>query len=403
MPTDLIELLIVNNGCPLPAGVASLLDGKQFRATTVGRIGDVREEVFSDRLAAAVVLNTAEDDAARAAIRLDADRLVERLGGACVGVILVTPDANGQVSSRRGSGYLDLVEPDTSGEELAGRFSAMARYRPLIQQLERELTNMQRLGKRLNLHFTEIDQEMRLASRLQHDFLPQELPTVGGIQVSSIYRPASWVSGDIYDVFRIDEDHIGLYVADAVGHGMAAGLLTMFIKRAMVPKRIDGQEYKVLDPGVVLAHLNDSLKHQNLPNCQFVTACYCVYNVCTGVLRVARGGHPYPIRVGTDSSLSEIRSVGGLLGVFEGETFETITTELGPGEKLMLYSDGIELAFLEHRERPSGEPRYKNEFRAVASASAKDLIKRIGEMLDAEEGSLHPQDDVTVIVLETPS
>jgi sigma-B regulation protein RsbU (phosphoserine phosphatase) len=403
MAKDPMEVLIVGNGSPLPNNVCAMLDSARVKGIAVDRIADVIGPLISRSLAAVIVVNLVPDDKQRAAIAAEANRLHERLGGMHVGVLLLSADADCLDHIGSMSACLDVVTPDVSGDELLGRCEAMAHYRPMIQHLERELGNMQRLGKRLNLHFTEIDQEMRLASRLQHDFLPKETPTVGGIHISTLYRPASWVSGDIYDVFRIDEEHIGLYVADAVGHGMAAGLLTMFIKRAIVPKRIHKNNYEVIPPGDVLAHLNESLKGQNLPNCQFVTASYCLYNVRTRRLQVARGGHPYPIRVDTDGGMTEVRSIGGLLGVFAGEDFETVCTELSPGEKLILYSDGVEMAFLEQKDAPQGEQRYKKEFQAVANLPADELVSQLRVMLDSEEGSLNPHDDVTVIVLDVPN
>jgi len=403
MPDDPIALLLVSNGCPLPESVATLLDNRRFRATTVDHLSQVDDDLLATELDAALVLNTSQEDGERAVVTAEANRLAERFGPGRVGVVLMTPDENGEQTSFGAPANLEAIGPGTSSDELLGRLSTMARYRPVIRRLEHELNNMQRLGRRLNHHFTEIDQEMRLASRLQRDFLPQETPAVGGIRLATIFRPASWVSGDIYDVFRIDESNIGMYVADAVGHGMAAGLLTMFIKRAIVPKRIYENGYEVVPPGEVLAHLNETLRGQNLPNCQFVTACYCTYDCESRELKVARGGHPYPIRIGTNGSLTEIRSAGGLLGVFGGEEFETVSTRLEPGEKLLLYSDGIEMAFLEGRGTSGAEPRYKQEFETVSHLPTDELIRRLGAMLDAEEGSLHPPDDVTVIVLEIPT
>jgi phosphoserine phosphatase RsbU/P len=401
MPEETLHVLVVNNDCPLPGPLADVLADGKFSMTRVRSCAEVNPDTFPGRIDAAVVINTGDDSHRRADILTEAARLGERFSATRVGLlILIPPGYSDQVCES--CDFLEPIAPDTPPDELRGRLRTMARYRPVIQQLERELTNMQRLGKKLNRHFTEIDQEMRLASRLQRDFLPQEMPTIGGIRFSSLFRPASWVSGDIYDAFRVDESHVGMYVADAVGHGMAAGLLTMFIKRAIVPKRIFGKDYELIAPGEVLGVLNENLKAQNLPNCQFVTACYCLYDVATRKLQVARGGHPYPIRIGTDGSLTEIRSTGGLLGVFPGEEFETVTTSLVPGERLLIYSDGIELAFLESRPHPEGDPRYRKEFQAVAQLPADQLITRLESLLDQEEGSLSPQDDVTVIVLEVP-
>ena len=394
-----IHLLVVGNGCPLPASVVALLESGEFRATTVTQCSDVSDETLATGIDAAIIVDTRPEDPCRTDLPAQVCHLLGRLGSAGISVLVMTRDADGRADAA--PEWVDMIRPDISRDELIGRFRTMARYRTVIRQLERDLSSMQRLGKKLNRHFTEIDQEMRLASRLQRDFLPKDLPTVGGIRFSTLFRPASWVSGDIYDVFRIDERHLGMYVADAVGHGMAAGLLTMFIKRSIVPKRIFTNRYELISPSEVLAVLNENLQSQNLPNCQFVTACYAIYNVATRELRVARGGHPYPIRIGTDGNLTEIRSGGGLLGVFTEEDFETVSTTLAPGEKLLLYSDGIEMAFLETRTVPGNEPRYKKEFRAAAHLPAEELVGYLAAAIDQQEGSLNPQDDVTVIVMET--
>ena len=150
-----------------------------------------------------------------------------------------------------------------------------------------------------------------LASRLQRDFLPRNLPEIPGFKFATIYRPATWVSGDIYDIMRLDEEHVGFYVADAVGHGMPAALLTMFIKRALVTKRIRGNEYCLIEPGMALAQLNTDMVSQDLSNFQFATCCYGILNTKTLRLRVANAGHPPPMLINGDAQTSElVRGIG---------------------------------------------------------------------------------------------
>src|SRR4029078_8146606 len=156
---------------------------------------------------------------------------------------------------------------------------------------------MQRLGKRLNQQFVEVDQELRLASRLQQDFLPRSFPEVGEVRFAALYRPATWVSGDVYDVRRLDETRVNFYLADAVGHGVAAGLLTMFIRQSIVGKRVEQDSYQVIPCDEVLGTLNNQLAEQELPNCQFVTACYGVVDAHKSIVTFARGGHPHPVHV----------------------------------------------------------------------------------------------------------
>ena len=295
---------------------------------------------------------------------------------------------------------IDAVPSDVSLSELRGRFTMIERYHQHVRHMEEELRNMERLGKRLNEHFREVDQEMQLAARLQRDFLPQVSEPIGNVQFATVYRPASWVSGDIFDIFRIDEDHTGFYVADAVGHGMAASLLTMFIKRSIVPKEVDGDRYTVTRPADVLNTLNNSLADQSLPNCQFVTACYGLFNHRTLTLEYARGGHPYPILITAEGIVSELKTAGGLLGLFKGSEFPTLETRLNPGDKVLWFTDGVELAF-----QPAGDDRldttaYYRAFESLAALPIQDMVRQIDTRLDSEPGSLKPHDDVTIVGLE---
>jgi serine phosphatase RsbU (regulator of sigma subunit) len=293
-----------------------------------------------------------------------------------------------------------LVPPVVSADELWGQIAAIQRYRPLLQRMEEQVSGMQRLGRKLNEQFVEVDQELRLASRLQRDFLPKMLPVVNDLRFHVLYRPATWVCGDVYDVQRLDETTIAFYLADAVGHGVAAGLLTMFIKQAITGKKIQADGYVIVPPHAVLERLNSQLADQQLPNCQFVTACYATVDLRTCEISLARGGHPHPIHVGRDGTCTEVCTVGGLLGIFHGETFPSTSLVLEAGEKLILYSDGLEDAIICHRERQEGEANFAPEFLEMVRESGPQFIHAIEERLNAAEGSLQPADDMTLVLVE---
>ncbi|MCH8150550.1 MAG: PP2C family protein-serine/threonine phosphatase [Planctomycetes bacterium] len=295
---------------------------------------------------------------------------------------------------------VDAVPIGVSLDELRGRFTMIDRYQEYIKRLETELKNMERLGKQLNEHFREVDQEMRLAARLQSDFLPDLHDPIGNVQFATLYRPATWVSGDIFDVFRIDEKHTGFYVADAVGHGLAAGLLTMFIMRSIVPKLVDDDRYDILSPSTVLENLNIALVDQSLPHCQFVTACYGLINHETGLLQYSRGGHPYPILISHDGFVSDLKTQGGLLGLFREGDFPVFETTLQKGDKLLLYTDGVELAFQPEGSEQLDVQAYYKSFEEFADLSVRDMVSRLNARLEHENGSLNPRDDVTIVALE---
>src|SRR5207237_2111537 len=120
------------------------------------------------------------------------------------------------------------------------------------------------INKRLQQAYQQIDQELELAQRLQTSFLPQTLPQVPHVRFAVTYRPCGHVGGDFYDVFRLDERHVGFYVADAMGHGVPASLLTIFVKKSVRAKEISGQSYRLVPPDEVLAKLNRDLIEQAL-------------------------------------------------------------------------------------------------------------------------------------------
>jgi sigma-B regulation protein RsbU (phosphoserine phosphatase) len=210
-------------------------------------------------------------------------------------------------------------------------------------------------------------------------------------------RPTGSVSGDFYDVYRLDEKHYGFYVADAVGHGMPAALLTMFIKRAMQTKRIVGNSYEIVAPNECLAQLNADLCEQDLSSCQFCTAVYGVVDTGDLTLTFSRAGHPPPalIREGT---VEFLEAPGSLLGVFPEESFEVRQAQLRPGDQVLFYSDGAEEALCWQTD---GKPRdLRGVLSAWADAPRELLLGRIAERVDLARRGPGPRDDATAVVLE---
>jgi len=342
----------------------------------------------------AVVAAPPEAAGASREIFCDLVRCLELQGGA---VLVLGENAN--VLPEGAGPLVDLASPTTSTAEIRGRLAVMRRYHRVVSGMERELDNMQRLFRQLSGRFTEVDQEMRLAARLQDAFLPKGIKKVGPVTFATLTGRRRFVSGDIYDIYRVDERHVGFYVADAVGHGMAASLLTMFIKNAVVAKRILEEEYQVLDPSETLRLLNERLCAQQLPNSQFVTAAFGLLHTPTLELRIARAGHPYPLLVAGDGSMTEIRTSGGLLGCSRKRSSSARVSAQAGGKADPLQRrprGGL-------HETPSESDRmvvYREVLRELACLPAEELLTAFAERLDTQAGSLNPQDDVTLVVVE---
>lgn len=267
-----------------------------------------------------------------------------------------------------------------------------------ITSLKEEVELLRRRDDSLNRYMQRMDEEMRLAARLQADFLPKHLPQLGRVHFHTLFRPAGYVSGDLYDIMRLDETHVGFYMADAVGHGLPAALLTMFIKNALVTKQIGPDGYRLLAPSQTMTRLNDALLSQNLSHATFATAIYGWINTATQTVCLARGGHPNPILIRADHTIHHLAAEGALLGIFPDEPFTDCTVQLAPGDRLLLFSDGVEVAFCQSEHV---DPTYwLTELESCRHHSAEMLLQEFADRIDRNSGSLAPKDDLTMVAIE---
>ncbi len=234
------------------------------------------------------------------------------------------------------------IDADAPAQSLEALVEAL---RDQINSLNSQLELQQRHDMALRVHMQTMDQEMRLAARLQRDFLPKATPQVGPVHFHTIYCPASFVSGDMYDVMRLDERHIGVYLADAIGHGMPAALLAMFLKRALQVKEISGGDYRLLPPSETMQRLNRALIEQSLDHCTFATAIYGRIDTQTLRLQVARGGHPAALLLRPGEPARAICPDGSLLGVFDEDEYSEQSVQLRRADRVIFYTDGIEVIF----------------------------------------------------------
>jgi sigma-B regulation protein RsbU (phosphoserine phosphatase) len=238
-----------------------------------------------------------------------------------------------------------LVRPLAPGELLA-QVRALLRIKDVHDGLAGRAADVHRVNLRLRQLHQQLDYELKLAQRIQSSFLPQSLPQVPRVRFAVHYVLRGRVGGDFYDAFRLDEGHVGFYVADAMGHGVPASLLTIFVKKGVRTKEVFGQQYRLVPPDEVLARLNRDLIDQELPENPFITMVYGLLDHRDGTVRFARAGHPYPLYVPAAGPLDLWRQEGLLLGVVDA-TFPARTHRLAPGDKVLLYSDGIDTARFE--------------------------------------------------------
>jgi sigma-B regulation protein RsbU (phosphoserine phosphatase) len=310
-------------------------------------------------------------------------------------ILFVTGDGSpaGRLAGLRAGADAYLLRPFDPAELLA-LVQSFLRLKDRHDHLTEKSAEVNRINKRLQAAYQQIDAELELARRIQQSFLPQSLPQLPQLRFAVHYRPCGRVGGDFYDVFRLDERHLGFYVADAMGHGVPASLLTVFVKRGVRAKEIHGKEYRLVPPGEVLQRLNRDLIEQALSENPFITMAYGLLNFSDGTLSFARSGHPYPLYLPPDGPPQLWKLEGTLLGIFE-TAYPVRTERLRPGDKLLLYTDGVDGARFE--DQLPGPPSLLACAERHRALPVEELVSRLAVDLFTQTKQT---DDLTVLGLE---
>lgn len=332
-------------------------------------------------------------------------RVVERLSASMAGGIVLADGNIGVLRTLEAPGV--LIEPhNASPRHLASCLFALAARQASIDELNHELRHMRISSGGLVGQMTQWHHEMHLAAAVQRELLPRELPKVDGIDAGVLFRPAGYVSGDIYDLTVMPDGRVAFFIADAVGHGVPAALLTMVIGQSLARTHTHHGRTCITEPAGALARLNESLCNRQFHSPRFATGVYGLMDAESGDVTLAVAGHPPPLRMG--ASIRRVEAEGPLLGVFPDAQFEEVRFTLEPGETLMLYSDGFETAF-PRADAGAGEERKPNrEFIShmarllrdrESGATLADFAARLGDLLDGQFGSLHQLDDLTALAI----
>jgi phosphoserine phosphatase RsbU/P len=179
----------------------------------------------------------------------------------------------------------------------------------------------------------EIKKELEVARRIQLSILPRKLPLATSFQVVARYVPMTSVAGDFYDYVIADDHHVGLLIADVSGHGVPAALIASMVKLAAASQRS-----LAADPCHFLAGMNSVLLGNTQD--QFVTAAYVYLSAECGEFCYSSAGHP-PLLLLRNGVVTPIEENGLILGVFRHASYSNCTQKLQPGDRMVMFTDGI--------------------------------------------------------------
>jgi sigma-B regulation protein RsbU (phosphoserine phosphatase) len=240
----------------------------------------------------------------------------------------------------------------------------------------------------------QIKAELDVARTLQMSILPATFPATPRCDAAARMIPASTMCGDFYDFIELPHGRIGLVMADVSGHGVPAAFFM-----AVARTNLRDLAAHHIDPGVCLAHTNRALCAQN-PLDLFVTMFYCVLDPASGVLRYANGGHnPQYLRRGDSGAVEALDGAGGLaLGVIADAEFPEHSVQLRPGDRVVLYTDGV-TEICNSGNEAYGAQRLIAEVQRHGDGSAAVVIERICRSVTTFAGAAGQPDDMTLTVL----
>jgi sigma-B regulation protein RsbU (phosphoserine phosphatase) len=238
-----------------------------------------------------------------------------------------------------------------------------------------------------------LQNELDVASDIQQSILPTAFPRGENYQVFANMEPARNVGGDFFDIVNLENDRIGLAIADVSDKGVPAALFMMSSRTWMKGAAIGNPE-----PREVLEEVN-SLLHEGNETQMFVTALYAVYNHETGEFTYASGGHDAPLLVRADGSSELLPLTGGIaLGIIPGFEYGQNTVTLNPGETIVLYTDGVTEAMNNEGEQ-FGLERMREVFANSAPKDSDEATRTIFDAVSAFADGAAQSDDITCLTL----
>jgi len=262
-----------------------------------------------------------------------------------------------------------------------------------VVEVLRDITHMKQLYMKILQQNEKLQSDLNIARKLQCSLLPKEL-LKDKIDFAFLYRPCEALGGDFLDIFEVDRNHIGIYIADVSGHGVSASMLTIFL-RSSIDKR-------TLSPAEALKKLYREFNHQDFAKDLYITVFYAIIDLENGKMVYSNAGHNVSPIVFNKERFEVLRVPGiPISNWVESAEYTDISTTLQKGDRLFLYTDGI----IELRNKSNeqfGEERLLKILLGDPSTPSivlNRIVESACNFADIEDKS-SIADDITVALLE---
>jgi hypothetical protein len=237
--------------------------------------------------------------------------------------------------------------------------------------------------------------DLEIAREIQFGLVPSEPFERDNFTIHYAMRPANTVGGDYYDIIELEENHMGLIVGDVAGKGMPAALMMALLQGSLRTLLTAGHRGTEL-----ISKLNNYL-YSNIPANKLVTLFYAELDTSNGEIRYVNAGHNAPFLLRADR-IERLASTSIVIGIVEELDIEERRDVLLPGERLVIFTDGVSEAF-NSDDQEYGEDRLENLLKNRAGGDPVELIKRLIDDVVSFCGDARPGDDMTVMLVSHSS
>ena len=301
------------------------------------------------------------------------------------------------------NGHRDCLQQASASIAIAIESAqSRARLAELLAETQQQSERLREQQRELQKSNQELEREMDLARKVQLGFLPSAFPHPDRIQFAHSYEICTTLGGDLFDAFPIDEDRVGLYVADVAGHGVNAALISGLLKMAVENIRVkadfvSASAYLLGDPAALLGELCTAMADL-IPSDTFITMNYSVIDLASKRLLTAAAGHPYPYySKKTGDRLTSIKIENGpALGLGLPDDFTNQTLDLESGDVILYFTDGITEAMNAAGDE-FGDTEFADIVNAHRHAPLPELIDNILHAVNQHRAGHPISDDCTLL------
>jgi sigma-B regulation protein RsbU (phosphoserine phosphatase) len=304
-------------------------------------------------------------------------------------------------------GANDYVTKPLDFPVVLARVKTQLSLKHAVEQIRELEKGLEQRNAALQVANSRMREDLDAAARVQEALLPVGEPDAPGYHFGWRFKPSAWVAGDILNVFRLDDRHVGLYLLDVSGHGVAAALLSVTVSRFLSPARDAASllwqrdeatgEYRVNPPARVAARLADRFPFDDRTG-QYFTLVYGLLDVRSHAFRYVSAGHPPVALVPRGGAAAMAEVTGYPIGV-SPEPYDEHEITLAPGERLYVYSDGVPES-MDDRDEQFGAERLLQQLLESRGETLDGSLTTLLDRIDHWRGAARVHDDLSVLALE---